>query len=253
MQNKSTGSVTGLLAASALLAISSAQASGLLITEIHSNQNLSGPSYQDWFEVTNFGASTADLSGWTFIDEKADPAIGFTFAEVFIAPGESVVFTETLSAEQFRAWWGVDESVQIITYSGSGLGLGRGDAVNLFNAADELVLSLSYAPEGFTKSDGTPATSNLLNESNPAQLGHAGQAAGALETWISLVWDPRFGIDEPRYTFAVAGQWGAFQAAQGLDVGSPGAVVPLPAAVWLFLSGIGMLVTLRRRAQLQAA
>lgn len=236
--------IASVLALSAGLATAASAAPLLLITEIQSNQDFSDG--EDWFEITNFGDSAADLSGWVFTDEKRIPANGATLADLMIQPGQSVVFVEELTPEAFRAWWGIGESVEIVTYSGSGLGLGRGDEVALFDAEGNLQLALSYAPEGFTKSDGTPATTNLCNEANPSQLGHSGQAAGACDQFISLVLDPGFGTDEPRYTFAEIGKFGAFQAANGLDVGSPGAVVPVPAAAWLFLSAVGGLAGLRR-------
>lgn len=241
--------LTGL-GAVVLFGVASTASAQLLITEIHSNQSLSGAAFQDWFEVTNFGGSAVDLTGWIFDDESANPAAGFRFGDLSIAAGESIVFVETLNPEQFRNWWGPLEGVQIVTYSGSGLGLGRGDAVNLFDADGELQLSLSYrAPGGFITSDGSPSG---FDPTDPTRQPHAGQAAGAIETWISLVWDPAFGIDAPRYTFAVDGVNGAFQAegfsatgARALDVGSPGAVIPAPGTVALL--GLSGLVAFGRR------
>lgn len=238
------------LGAVVLFGVASTASAQLLITEIHSNQSLSGAAFQDWFEVTNFGGSAVDLSGWIFDDDSANPALGFRFGDLSIAAGESIVFVERLTPEEFRDWWGPLDGVQIVTYSGSGLGLGRGDAVNLFDADGELQLSLSYrAPGGFITSDGSPSG---FDPTDPTRQPHAGQAAGAIETWISLLWDPAFGIDEPRYTFAVDGTLGAFQAQgfsatgeRALDVGSPGAVIPAPGAAALL--GLGGLLAVGRR------
>lgn len=183
----------------------------LLITEIQSNQNFSGGS--DYFELTNFGGSPVDLSGWVFDDDSANPAVGFTFEGVVIGAGESVIFVEDITAAEFRTWWGIPETVRVVTYSGSGLGLGQNDTVNIFNAAGNRVTSLSYAAGGFTLGTGAASLG-----------GHAGLSAGGTNNYEALIWDPTSGTTSPRYTFAVAGANGAFKAAQGLDVGSPGFV-----------------------------
>ncbi|MGF1530445.1 MAG: lamin tail domain-containing protein [Puniceicoccaceae bacterium] len=227
-------SLISIAAGSFLAAIS---ASGtLLITEIQSNQNFA--SGEDFFEITNFGNSAVDLTGWTYDDSSNNPAVGFNFGELSIAAGESIVFVEDLTAEAFRTWWGIPDTVQVVTYSGSGLGLGQDDAVNIFDADDNLVLSLSYAAGGFNQTGGTPSLG-----------GHAGLSAGGTQVYQSLVWDGVSDPTSPEYTFAVAGTLGAFQAASGLDVGSPG-VVPEPgsfgALVGLLALGLGLS---RRRAR----
>ncbi len=185
--------------------------SQILITEIQSKQDFSGG--EDFFELTNFGAAPVDLTGWKYDDDTANPAVAFTFGSISIGPGESVVFVEALTPSEFRNWWGIPETTQVFTYSGSGLGLGQNDQVNIFDASDNLVVSLSYAAAGFTRSSGDPSLG-----------GHAGPSAGGGQVYFSLIWDPTSSVAAPRYTFAMAGANGAFAAAQGLDVGSPGVV-----------------------------
>lgn len=207
----------------------------LLITEVQSNQNF--VSGEDFWELTNFGASAVDLAGFTYDDSTADPSLGFTFAgPLSIAPGQSIVFVEDMTPTAFRDWWGIGPSTEVVTFSGSGLGLGGGDAVNLFDASNNLVASFNYAAAGFTLSNGDPSLG-----------GHAGLSAGGAEVYFSAVWDPTSGIVSPRYTFAVAGQNGAFAAATGLDVGSPG-VVPEPGTIAMIGLGLAaVLYGMRRR------
>jgi len=83
----------------------------------------------DWWELTSFEAVPVDLSGWRFNDDGGDLDNAFIFPQgLIIAPGESIVFVESLTADQFRAWWGsaVPPGTRIVTYAGNGLALGNG-------------------------------------------------------------------------------------------------------------------------------
>lgn len=225
-----------LLAATAACFVAAEARAELVITEIQSNQDFG--TGEDWWELTNFGNSAVDLTGWKYDDSTANPALAFTFGPLSIAAGESIVFVEDLTAEAFHDWWGTTlGSYQVVTFGGSGLGLGQNDAVNLFDSADNLVTSLSYAAGGFTLSDGSSSLG-----------GHAGLSAGGSEVYQSMVFDPNFDFTDPRYTFAVAGQYGAFQSVSGLDVGSPGMItaVPEPSSV-LALTLLGATGLARRR------
>ncbi|MFP4351972.1 MAG: lamin tail domain-containing protein [Puniceicoccaceae bacterium] len=195
------------LAAGSLLA--ALPASGqLLITEIASKGDFG--QAEDYFEITNLGTSTVDMTGWQFSDEDGLPeAVDISTS---IAPNASVVFVEVLTASEFRDdWWGIDSSVQVVTHDGKSLG--KNDEVNIYDDNDDLQLSLSYAAGDFTKENGDPSDGD-----------HAGISAGGSEDWEALVWVPSSGTTNPRYTFAQAGQLGAFQAADGADIGSPGAI-----------------------------
>ncbi len=185
----------------------------LLITEIQSNQAASGAG--DYWELTNVGSNAVDLSGWKWDDDSRDPADAAAVNVpdgTVIAAGESIVFTG-ISPAAFRTWWGVSESVQVIS-TGSAPGLGKNDSISLFSNSVE-VAYLSYVAGGFVRTDGSSASGD-----------HAGVSAGGAAT-VALVLDPSFGTDPAgcRYTAAVAGMFGAFaSAASSSDVGSPGVV-----------------------------
>ncbi len=130
------------------LATLAAQAQ-LAITETMSNAStnlgaglvVQGP---DFWELSNFGNSAIDLTGYRFND--ADATLGgdansSVFSGVIIAPGESIVFAQTgttvvTNRDDFIAWWGatnVPAMLQVIFYTGNGQS-SSGDSIVLWDA-----------------------------------------------------------------------------------------------------------------------
>jgi hypothetical protein len=131
------------------IAALSAQAQ-LAITETMSNAStnlgaglvVQGP---DFWELSNFGNISIDLTGYRFND--ADATLGgdansAAFNGVIIAPGESIVFaqagtTVVTNRDDFIAWWGatnVPATLQVIFYTGNGQS-SSGDSIVLWDAA----------------------------------------------------------------------------------------------------------------------
>jgi hypothetical protein len=102
----------------AICTISSAQAV-LRITEV-----MSSGGTADWIEISNIGDANADITGYKIDDGSFSFATSLPLNGVTsIAAGESVIFGESGSATfatDFRTFWGIDASVQVGTYSGSG-------------------------------------------------------------------------------------------------------------------------------------
>ncbi|MBL9173740.1 MAG: lamin tail domain-containing protein [Verrucomicrobiales bacterium] len=180
----------------------------LRVTEVESSAALDadfltayGFSKQDWWELTSFASVPISLLGWRFDDNSANLANAYTVTnDVVIRPGESVVFVENLTAEQFRTWWGtanVPSTVQIVSYSGSGFGLSSGgDSVRLWNAT---------------------ATSNADTV--------AAADFGPAEPGISFNYDPDTGVFGGKSVLGVHGVFAAEAvAAGGQDLGSPGRI-----------------------------
>lgn len=121
-----------------------AQISTLRITEVMSSSGVGGTA--DWWEATNYGSSSVDITGWKFDDSS------FAFASAValngvtsIAPGESVAFLETTTLDSgtvatlissFRSFWGGSgTTAQIGYYAGSGISFSSaGDGAVMFNA-----------------------------------------------------------------------------------------------------------------------
>ncbi len=170
----------------------------LRITEVMSSPAPGVAPRADWWELTSFESQPVYLTGWRFNDSGgglADPHV--LPAGVSIAPRESIVFVETLTAAEFRAWWGptnVPVGVQIQQYAGSGLSFSAsGDQLALWEA-------------------GVTDANDFVSHVN----------FGAASAGVSFNYDPVSGTFG---SLSQPGVNGSFVAATGADVGSPGRVL----------------------------
>jgi Lamin Tail Domain len=186
-------------------------AAGILrITEAMSNGDIA-----DWFEVTNFGDTAVNITGYKMDDNSygvpstAQIALnGITS----IAPGESVVFVEggattyTTIVATFKTNWALGSQTQVGYYMGSGVGLSSGgDGVTLFDALGNEIsgaANSSYSAGLIRVSFGAASTSYSFRWSYTP----AGEFSGSMET-------SSFGDIQ-----------GAFTSANGCT-GSPGRIV----------------------------
>jgi len=196
----------------------------LKITEAESSEAVGSFTTADWFELSNLSASPVTITGYKMDDNSDSFALSVALSGITsIAAGESVVFFEQtgatpLTVTGFQNWWGssLGSSVQIGTYSGSGVGLsGTADHVNVFDGAgatvDQVIFTTATAGDTF-QFDGN---------------GSSGRSPSGL---------------------SVNGVNGAFTSGNG-DIGSPG-VAPVPEPTTMALAGLGglaALVALRRR------
>ena len=109
----------------------------LRVTEVMSNPSNPAET-EDWWELTSFDPETNDLSGWRFNDSTGGLIDAFVIPEgTLIRPGESMVFVEIMTPEEFRAWWGTNQistNIQIITYTGPELSFrATGDSLRLWD------------------------------------------------------------------------------------------------------------------------
>lgn len=183
----------------------------LVLTEILSNE-ASGSPGADYWELTNVGDTSVDLSNWKWDDDSRNPADAAAVTVpngTTIAAGESIIFT-SISAATFRTWFGISDSVKVVT---GGPGLGQGDGIALFDNTGTEIFFFSYAASGFTQSSGSASAG-----------GHAGASGGGTAT-TALVIDPIFGsvLANRRYTAAAVGTFGAFATSfSATEIGSPG-------------------------------
>ena len=142
------------------------------VTEVMSLALPETPGVEDWWELTSFDSRTNDLSGWRFNESTGDLADAFVFPEgLLIRPGETIIFVENLTPEQFRAWWGeanIPPNVQIVTFTGQGLSFSSvlGDSVRLWDRDAVSVTDLAARVEFSSATAGVsftldPATGNF--------------------------------------------------------------------------------------------
>ena len=217
-----------------------AQFSTLRITEAMSSSGVGGTA--DWWEVTNYGSSAVDITGWTVDDNFMSGSSIALNGITSINAGESVAFLETTTLDSgtvatlissFRTFWGGSAaSAQIGYYAGSGIGLSsNGDGLVMFSGTTETTPRVTFgaATTGASFYYGYDAAGDPTTSPNTNAI-------------VSTV-----GTLDGQSTFASA----TISTAQ--NIGSPGtavAAVPEPSAIALLAIGAGTGVTLvLRRAR----
>jgi hypothetical protein len=192
----------------------------LAITEVMPNH--CDPMRGDWWEMTNLGDSPVNLCGYRWDDWPGVIGSGPTITNsIIIQPGHSVLFLESQSPESFIAHWGAENlppNLQFIVFHGNGLNENLGDEINIWNPT---------ASEDYDFIDSVVFSSVTAGNS----------------LWFDPT-DPcsEFGI------YSATGQCGAFVAAGGCDVASPG-WTPWTPPTLTSLQRNGQTVTLRWNAQ----
>ena len=110
----------------------------------------------DWFELTNTGNTTIDLTGWKMDDNSFSFANAVALSGVTsLAPGEAAIFLEigatqnaaTVIQTFINTWFGGTKpaGLQIGTYSGAGVGLSTGgDGVAIYDAAGNVQAKVTF-------------------------------------------------------------------------------------------------------------
>lgn len=189
----------------------------LLITEVNSNA-----SGDDFFEIYNYGLTDINLSGWKWSDDSADFATATALGDLTLSAGKVLVITKSIDETAFRTAWNLDSSVSIAAVGGSGLG--KGDAVVLFDESGEVVSSFSYKTTTITASDGTIISSSLRADNQNIVAEHTGVAVGGSDAKASAIWDGA-SVVTPKYIYAQAGLLDSYsQTTSTNGTGSPGIV-----------------------------
>ena len=130
-------------------ALASSASANIRITEAMSSSNGLGLPTPDWIEVTNYGSTSIDLTGWRMDDNSFNFAASVALNGITtIAAGESVIFIESAAGAGiagFRTSWGGLSGVQVGYYSGSGVGLSSGgDGACLFDSLGAILSQVSF-------------------------------------------------------------------------------------------------------------
>lgn len=209
------------------IACSTAAQADLVITEASSNSSHPGGAANgDWWELTNTGATSVDLTGFSWDDDSLTAGTSIFPAATMIGAGESIVITSEDNdnlADFVAAWGGGFTAISSEDFGGtddfSGLGAG-GDQIALYDSTETLI---DIVNTGSQSSPNAGITFNFdLTPSTTARDG----VRSALGDGLS-------------FTATGDGDGGT-----GTDIGSPG-VIPEPAS--LVLIGLGGLMLAGRR------
>jgi len=182
-----------LLGASVAAIAATAAAQSVRITEY-----MYSGSGGEFIELTNVGTAPVDLTGWSYDDDGRTPGAFSIGAFGVVAPGESVVITED-PVSVFRAAWGLSPSVKVIGDLGlpNGNGLGRNDALVLFDAKGAIVDQLVYGDQAFPGSIRTQGTAGWVVAGAVAQnnaygwnLATVGDAQGSFQAGTGQAGNP---------------------------------------------------------------
>lgn len=226
-----TAALAAVLSASVLSAQAHSPTPSLQITEWLYNS--ASDEAGEFIELTNMGATALDLSGWSFDD--ADGVAGALDLSSLgtLAVGESVLIAE-VSADAFRAAWGLAASVKVLGHNTHNFG--RADTINVFDASAALVDRLVYGDQALP---GTIRTQ--FHSGNPVSLAALQPQTVAVANWVLA---------------SVGDAYGSYASSFG-DVGNPGrfvyAPVPEPETYALMLAGVGVLGAAHRARRARAA
>lgn len=193
----------------------------LLITEVNSNAKGG-----DFFELYNYGSTSIDLSGWRMTDEAGQFSSAITLdGNSVLAAGATLVVADVAAANlsAFKTAWGLSGATPVVSVDGPGLG--KEDAVVLFDKLGNVAAAFNYDLTAVLASDGTLITTASAGSGATFKDGqHAGAAYG-VGAGASAVWDG-LSTTQPTYVGAAVGRDGAFaQAGDAAAIGSPGIVL----------------------------
>lgn len=190
----------------------------LLITEVNSNA-----TGGDFFEIYNHGSAAVNLLGWKWDDDSGNfnDAASAAFPAVSIAAGQRLVVVAAANTTAFMTAWGLDPATFPAVATG-GPGLGKGDAVVLFDASGKVAAAINFGASAITAVDGTVVSPAAPSSGvAPVYAEHAGVVFGGSAT-SSAVWDG-LSTSAPTYRAAAVGVAGGFaQPGAASAIGSPG-------------------------------
>lgn len=191
----------------------------LLISEVNSNA-----SGGDFVELYNHGSEAIDLSGWRITDEQArfENAVALPDG-LQLDAGQTLVIAlvkDAAALQAFKAAWQLDDRQAVIGVDGPGLG--KQDAVVIFDAQGYVASAFNYDLSAIQASDGRLIETAAAGEGiTVTDDQHAGAAFGG-SAKASAVWDG-LSHDNPTYRSAVAGEQQAYAQSDDADsIGSPG-------------------------------
>lgn len=119
----------------------------IVITEImYDAVNTVNDNNHEWVEITNTGASSVALNGWTLDDSNTINSGEGTFADVTLSAGDVAIFyNDNITEAAFIALYNPAAGTVLIPVANwQPLNNSGGDSVQLTNASGDLIESISY-------------------------------------------------------------------------------------------------------------
>lgn len=202
-------------------------------------QGNGGRRQREFFEITNLGTTSVDVSTWSYNDNNVNdpnnwgPSIGSILA------GESIIFTQ-MTAADFRSYWGLGSNIRIVSYLQLS-NLGNADTINIYNSFTQdgstLVDSLIYTADA----RGSGVSRNRPSDGGTGQYANSAWVISAVGDSFGSFAAPSPTGFPPNFPTPTTG----FDAANYIDVANPGTYIPGPGPAALML--LGALAAGRRR------
>lgn len=114
-------------------------AAKLMVTEAMTNpNNRDALRHDSWWELTNVDTDAVNLRGYRWDDFPASLVRTVTVTnDIILEPGKSAIFVSSMSPEAFLRWWGEENlpaGLPIISHSGNGLSSQNVEVIYVWNA-----------------------------------------------------------------------------------------------------------------------
>jgi uncharacterized protein YjiK len=205
-------------------AVAASAAPRVIVSEV-SPWSSGGSAYAaDWFEITNTGAATVDLTGWT-VDDSSN-ALGSSVALSGVgklAPGQSAIFVEGTAATVAAftsAWFGASAPAGFKAgfYSGAGIGLSTsGDEVNLFDAGGAHVTGIAFGTSTTGRTFDNTAGAGAISGARPVVSTLSAAGVNGAFTVGAETGSPGFAAVSPPLAVTEVAPWGSGDATYGAD------------------------------------
>ena len=198
-----------------------------------------GRRQREFFEITNIGSLTVDVSTWSYNDNNTNDPHNWGPSIGAILPGESIIFTQMTDAD-FRSYWGLTAATRVFSYAQLS-NLGNADTINIYNSftqdASTLVDSLSYLADA----RGSGVSRNRPNGGTLAQYVNTDWTASTVGDGFGSYFAPSPTGFPPNFPQPTTG----FNQADYIDLANPGVYIPSPGAAALL--ALGWTTNRRRR------
>ncbi len=203
-------------------------------------QGNGGRRQREFFEITNLGSNSVDVSAWSWNDNNPNDPHNWGPSIGSIAAGESIVFTQ-MTADDFRTYWGLSANVRIFSFLQLS-NLGNADTINIYNSftqdATTLVDSLTYTADA----RGSGISRNRPFDGGTGQYANSAWVISSVGDSFQSYLAPSPTGFPPNFPQPTTG----FNQADYIDLANPGVYVPAPGAACMLALG-GALLSRRRR------